>query len=251
MKQIITLSKIIASVCFLLTLSSCGKESDLAEKDAIIVATSADNPPYEYIQDGKIVGLDIDIITAIAKEAGKKIVIKNFDFPALLPSLATKNVDLVIAALTMTDARKEHIDFSNGYFSTTMSLMFKKGDNFKSIEDLRGKVIGVQSGTTWESYAKEITEKFPDIRIRSLYNNLVLIEELKVNGVDALIMEEMQVQKFSQNVENLDSFQLSETKSEFAIALPKNSELTDLINNAIKALQESGELKAIQEKWMK
>ncbi len=245
------LSKILTSICCLLALTSCGQDTNLADKDTIIVATSADNPPYEYIQDGKVVGLDIDAINAIGKELGKKIVVKNLDFPALLPSLATNNVDLIIAGLTMTEDRKLHVDFSDGYSSTAMAVMFKKADNFKSLDGLHDKVIGVQSGTTWEAYAKDLLLKFPDIRIKSLANNLVLVEELKASNVDAVIMEEMQVQKFEQNVENMASFSIVDTKGEFAIALPKGSELTALINGAIKKLKESGELKEIKEKWMK
>lgn len=244
------LSKIITSLFILLSLTSCSEEKDGAEKDTIVAATSADNPPYEYIQDGKVVGLDIDIINAIGKELGKKVVIKNLDFPALLPALSTNSVDLVTAALTATEERKEHIDFSNGYSSTSMAVLLKKGENIKSIEDLNGKVIGVQMSTTWETYVKDLAVRFPDIRIRSLANNLVLVEELKVGSVDAIIMEEMQVQKFVQNVEDLDSFSLADTKGEFAIAFPKNSTLTPLINNAIQKLQSEGVLKQIKEKWI-
>jgi len=244
------LSKIVTSIFLLLALTACNQEADLAEKDAIIVATSADNPPYEYIQDGKVVGLDIDVINAIGKELGRKIIVKNLDFPALLPSLSTKSVDLVIAALTMSDERKMHIDFSDGYSSTIMAMMFKKSDNFKSLTDLHGKVIGVQSGTTWEAYANDLATKFPDIRVRALSNNLVLIEELKVGSVDAIIMEEMQVRKFKQNVENLISFSLVDTQGEFAIAFPKGSELASIVNTAIKQLKDSGVLRDIKEKWL-
>ena len=245
------LSKILTSICLLLTLTSCGREENLADKDSLIVATSADNPPYEYIQEGKVIGFDIDIINAIGKELGKKVVIKNLDFPALLPSLSTHNVDLVIAALTMTEERKSHIDFSDGYAATAMAVMFKKEDGFKSLNNLNGKVVGVQSGTTWETYANSLVGKIPDIRIRSLANNLILVEELKVGNVDALIMEEMQVKKFEQNVPNLESFPLMDTKQEFAIALPKDSEVTAVINGAIKKLKESGEFVKIKEKWVK
>jgi ABC-type amino acid transport substrate-binding protein len=179
------------------------------------------------------------------------VIIKNLDFPALLPSLSAHNVDLVIAALTMTEARKAHIDFSEGYYSTAMAAMFKNSNNFKSVNDLHGKVIGVQSGSTWEAYANELVIKFPDIRVRALANNLVLVEELKSGNVDAIIMEEMQVQKFERNVENMASFLIANTHGEFAIAFPKGSELTTIVDAAIKKFKESGELNNIKEKWIK
>jgi ABC-type amino acid transport substrate-binding protein len=250
MRLLKMLSKIITSTLLFLCLASCSQEKDGAEKDTLIVATSADNPPYEYIQEGKIVGLDIDVINAIGKELGKKVVIKNLDFPGLLPVLSTNNVDLVISAITVTEQRRAHIDFSNAYSSTSMSVLFRQGENLKSIDELNGKVIGVQMGTTWEAYVKDLIIRFPDIRIRSLANNLVLVEELKAGSVDAIVMEGMQVQKFEQNIKDLASFPLIDTKGEFAIALPKNSRLTPMMNEAIQKLQSNGHLQQIKEKWV-
>ena len=245
------LLRIISCAILAFILSSCGDESkNSGEKDTIVIATSADNPPYEFIQNGKVVGLDIDIIEAIAKEMGKKLVIKNFDFPGLLPALTSNNIDAVIAALTVTEDRKTKVDFSDGYVSTSMSILFKKGENIKSIEDLESKVVGVQMGTTWESYAKELSDKINNIRVRSLSNNLVLVEELKLGTVDAIIMEEMQTEKFVSNVADMSSLILKDTKGEFAIALPKDSPLTAQFNEAIKKLQANGRLNEIKAKWL-
>lgn len=245
------LLRIISCAILSIMLCSCSDEAkNAADKDTIVVATSADNPPYEFIQDGKVVGLDIDIMQAISKEMGKKLVVKNFDFPGLLPALTSKNVDAVIAALTVTDERKTRVDFSDGYASTSMALLFRKNENLKSTNDLSSKVVGVLMGTTWESYAKELTAKINNMRVRSLSNNLVLVEELKSGTVDALIMEEMQVNKFMSNVAGLSNFTLHDTKGEFAIALPKDSQLTPLMNEAIKTLLLNGTLNEIKTKWL-
>ncbi|MEY3197146.1 MAG: Amino acid transporter substrate binding protein [Pseudomonadota bacterium] len=229
--------------------TSCGSKDSPDSKNSLTIATSADNPPYEYIQEGKVIGLDIDIINAIGLELDKKIIIKNLDFPGLLPALTTDSVDAVIAGLTMTDERKQKIDFSIGYVNTSMALLYKKTSNFKSVAELKEKIIGVQTGTTWEAYAKSLISS-TDIRIRSLANNLVLVEELKNSSVDAIIMESMQADKFTKNFPELASFQIDETLGEFAIALPKDSALTPIINDAIKKLQEKGELNKIKEKWL-
>ncbi len=245
------LRKIISYAILSIMLSSCGDDAKNAvDKDTIVVATSADNPPYEFIQDGKVVGLDIDIMQEIAKEMGKKLVVKNFDFPGLLPALTSNNVDAVIAALTITDERRTRVDFSDGYVSTSLAILFRKGENIKSTNDLESKVIGVQMGTTWEAYAKALSEKISNLRIRSLSNNLVLIEELKSGTVDALIMEEMQVSKFMANLTDMSSIILHDTKGEFAIALPKDSPLTPLMNDSIKKLLLNGTLNEIKTKWL-
>ena len=240
--------RIICFVFVAILLSSCSSESQ--DKDTIIVATSADNPPYEYIKDGKIIGLDIDIIEAIAKEMGKKIIIKNLDFPGLLPALSSNSLDLVIAGITATEERKRRVDFSLGYLNTVMAVLFKKSEKISSIKDFTGKVIGVQMGTTWESYAKELANNIPGIKIRSLANNLVLIEELKSGAIDLIIMEELQVNKFKVNVPDMESFVLDDTRGEFAIALPKDSSLTESINLVIKKMLDSGTIAQIKSKWL-
>lgn len=233
----------------MLMLVACSKSKEDSIPQ-IIVATSADNPPYEYIKDGKVIGFDIDVVNAIADSMGKKVIIKNLDFPALLPALATNNIDMVIAALSATENRKAHIDFSDGYASTMMSAMFAKKSNFKSIDDLVGKVIGVQAGTTWEGFVNDFVQKHPGTRGKSIANNLVLVEDLKSGNIDAVIMEEMQVAKFVQNNSDMTSFVIPETKQEFSIALPKGSELKNSLNEAIKKLRESGEFTKIKEKWV-
>jgi len=243
--------KIILPLILSIILSSCSPDTKNAEdKDTIVVATSADNPPYEYIQDGKVVGLDIDIMNDLAKKMGKKLVIKNLDFPGLLPALASNNIDAVIAALTVTEDRKSRVDFSDAYISTSMAVLFRKGEGLKSVKDLESKIIGVQTGTTWENYAKELSIKLNNVRLRSLSNNLVLVEELKTGTVDVIIMEEMQVAKFMSNIADMESFSLQDTKGEFAIALPKNSTLTPLINKAIEKLKTDGVLNDIKAKWL-
>ncbi|MGV2432821.1 MAG UNVERIFIED_CONTAM: ABC transporter substrate-binding protein [Rickettsiaceae bacterium] len=238
------------SIVFLFILASCSDNEEIINKDTLIVGTSADNPPYEYIQNGKIVGLDIDIIREIGNSIGKKIVIKNLDFPGLLPALTSKNVDLIIAGITVTDERKKKVDFSKGYISTEMAILYRKSDNFKSVNDLTKKLLGVQTGTTWEAYAKSLTEKITDMRIRSLSNNLILVEELKAGNIDAIIFEKMQVLKFVENIKELDSLSLEDTKGEFAIALPKDSPLTPIIDKAIDKLLLDNKLQEVKDKWL-
>jgi polar amino acid transport system substrate-binding protein len=243
--------RIISCAILSIILASCSDDEKTSlDKDIMVVATSADNPPYEYIQDGKIVGLDIDIIEAIAKEMGKKLVIKNFDFPGLLPALSSRSVDVVIAALTVTEERKTKIDFSTGYISSGMAILSRKDEKISSINDLEGKTLGVLMGTTWESYAKELSSKISNIRIRSLSNNLILVEELKTGSIDGVIMEELQVNIFMANVPNLEKFSLQDTKGEFAIALPKDSPLTQPMDEAIKKLQSNGILNNLKAKWL-
>ncbi len=215
----------------------------------IIVATSADNPPYEFIQDGQIVGLDIDIINAIAEKLEQKIVIKNFDFNGLLAALATKNSDIVIAGLSVTEERKKYVSFSTPYIETRVSVLYRLADEIKCIKDLENKVIGVQLGTTWEIIAKNLTKQV-NIKINSLSNNLMLVEELKTKAIDAVLLEELQAKQFIANNHQLGSFSLTEFGSSLAIAMEKNSKLMPQVNKAIMELEQDGTINRIRKKWL-
>jgi len=227
--------------------TSCSDSSQ--SEHEIIAATSADNPPYEFIQDGKVTGLDIDVIEAIGKALDKKIVIKNLDFPGLFPALSSSNVELAIAAISITPERQEHFDFSDIYATSSMGVLYKD-DVIKSATDLSGKIIGVQLGTTWEGAAKEIAGKMPGTIVRSLSNNLVLVEELKSGAVDAVILETAQLEKFIANNPELKSMPLPEYTSEFAIVAPKNSELIKSVNSTIDTLRKDGTLDKIKKRWL-
>lgn len=232
-------------------LTACsGPSDDFTNQDSIIVGTSADNPPYEFLKDGKVVGLDIDIINAIGEVLGKEIVIKNMDFPGLIPALTTGTIDAVVAGITVTEERKKRVDFSRGYVSTAMEIMFREDDNYARIEDFAEKNIGVQTGTTWEMYAKSLKERFPRLEITSLPSNMVLVESLKSGNIDAVIMEEVQVVKFKQKSKGLKSILLEDTQGEFAIATQKASGLAERINRAIDQLQLEGKLYPIKTKWL-
>ncbi|WP_342268185.1 ABC transporter substrate-binding protein [Candidatus Tisiphia endosymbiont of Empis tessellata] len=233
-------------ICCSFLMIGCDNQS---KEQNLIVATSADNPPYEFIQNGQIVGFDIDIINAIGEQIEKKVIIKNFDFNGLLASLTTENVDIVIAGLSVTEERKKHISFSVPYILTNVSILYRSADNLKNTGDLDNKAVGVQLGTTWAVIVQDLAKQF-NIRINYLSNNLMLVEELKSKVIDAVVLEASQSKKFIENNPDLASFGLTEFSSELAIAMPKNSKLIDSVNKAIAELTEDGTISRITKKWL-
>lgn len=227
-------------------LFACEKQKS---KDTLIVGTSADNPPYEFIQNGEIVGLDIDIINAIGERLNKKVIIKNFDFNGLLAALVSENIDVVIAALSATPERQKYISFSDNYGKTKLSILYRLEDNIQNVDDLNNKIVGAQLGSSWEKTAQELAQKM-NIKINSLSNNLMLVEELKSKVIDAVILEEFQSIKFKENNPNLASCTLEDLSSEFAIAMSKDSGLIKEINDAIDSLKKDGTLNKIMKKWL-
>ncbi len=221
------------------TLSSCNKNSD-----KLIIGTSADNPPYEYIKDNQIIGIDIDIIKEIAKILNKEIEIRNMEFNMLIPSLASGNVDIVIAGISVTEERRKNFDFSDTYLTSNIAILYID-KNITANSSMKNKILGAQLGSTWSNVAYTLSP-----RVRELSNNLILLEELKIGNIDAMVIEESQAKIFAEKYSNCNYFSIKQS-SDFAIILAKNSPLTSSINNAINQLKNNKFIETIKNEWIK
>jgi polar amino acid transport system substrate-binding protein len=237
--------KFVILVTLLFFMSSCSEKQD---QDTWIVATSPDNPPYEHIKDGEIEGFDIDLMIAIGKHVGKNIEFKNMEFQGLLAALATKNVDMVIAGMSITPERLARVDFSVPYTEATIAILFRKSDSYKEPSDLKNKMVGAQLGTIWSLIAHDMSIDH-SFKTKALSSNLMLVEELKTGRIDAVVIEESQANKFTQKNHQFSSFRLSQQSSSFAIALPKDSPEKKTIDQAIEALRNNGTIKSLSKKW--
>lgn len=241
-----SISRFIALLCFFIFVSGC----DNAEKDKeLIVGTSADNPPYEFIQNGKIIGLDIDIINNIGAHLGKRVIIKNMDFHGLIAALVNKQVDIVISGLSVTPEREARVQFSRPYTNATIAVLYRTDDKIKSTEDLRNKAIGAQLGTIWSKVAQDLSLKY-NLKVESLASNLILVERLRSKALDAVILEGVQAEKFIAKNELFGSFLITDILSQFAIATYRNPKLLSNINNSLIKFEEDGTLEKIRSKWL-
>lgn len=245
MQIYIKIYKIILVTILSCFLTSC---SDNTDKGTLIVATSADNPPYENMKNGEIVGFDIDLMNEVGKHLGKKIEFRNMEFYGILASLSAKNVDMAIAAMSVTTERQAMVDFSVPYTDARIAVLFRQKDHFNNPDSLKGKIIGAQLGTIWALIANEMSLKH-NFKTLSLANNLMLVEELKNERIDAMVLEEAQVVKFIEKNPMLASFSVKEYGSSFAIALPKDSPLKKDIDLAIEELKKNGTIDSLSKKW--
>ena len=237
--------KFLISFVLLFVLSACrGDQKD----DVLVVGISADNPPYEFMKDGEIVGFDIDFITELAKHLDKKVELKNMEFHSLLAALSSKHVDLVISGLSITDERQKQVDFSVPYTSAIVAVLYRKEDGFQQYEDMEKKKVGAQLGSIFSLIAHNLAAKC-QCEVSSLASNLMLIEELKSKRLDAIILEEAQAKKFIEMYPYLARFSLKEFSSSFAIAMPKGSLLRKNIDDSIKILKDNGTLDALEKRW--
>ncbi|OOM13873.1 ABC transporter substrate-binding protein [Clostridium saccharobutylicum] len=215
----------------------------IKSKGKLVIGTSADYPPYEFHKevDGKdeIVGFDIDIAKQFAKDLGVELEVKDMAFDGLLVALQSDKVDMVFAGMTPTEERKQNVDFSDMYYTATHRFIVRSGDETKitSMDDLKGKKIGVQKGSIQEGIAKD---NFDAADIKSLDKVTDLILDLKNNKVDAVLAElpvaEINVEKNS-GIAMVKDLVVKDPDGGVAIAMKKDSpELRDAINNTIKTL---------------
>ncbi len=231
----------------MLIISACNKET--TNNASIIVGTSADNNPYEFIQDQQIVGFDIDLIQEIGKKLGRKVEIKSMNFNGLIPALVSKDMDLAIAGITETNERKINIDFSSPYDKANVSLISTEQLKIHSINDLENKILGSQIGSTWYQTATSIANKINGVKVKALSSNLLLIEEVKLGNIDAIVLETSQASKIIGMYNQLNKFELDEAETYLSIAFPKNSDLKESVDKVILELQNNGYLESLRKKW--
>ncbi|TYR82486.1 transporter substrate-binding domain-containing protein [Priestia megaterium] len=234
--------------------SNSSSSSDEKNTKVLKMGTSADYPPFEYIDtakgDSEPVGFDIDLAKAIGKELGYEVKVVDMEFGSLIPSLQSKKVDLVLAGMTPTEERKKNVDFSDVYYEAKNVLVSKKEAPVDNIEALNGKTVGVQTASIQEDEAKTLSKEV-DIKIESRDRIPQLIQEMKSNRIDVAIIEDTVAKGY---VEKDDTLQLAETGREesnkgSAIAFPKDSKLTEEFNRVLNEMKENGELEELVIKW--
>ncbi|MCC8180358.1 MAG: basic amino acid ABC transporter substrate-binding protein [Planctomycetes bacterium] len=225
--------------------------SAMAFSGEVIVGTNAEFMPFEYTDDdNNIIGYDIDIINAVGKAAGFEVVMSNLAFDTLVEGLESGKLDAVISGMTITEARKLKIDFSEPYYNAAQVIVVQDGTpGFTKIEDVKGKLIGVQLGTTGAGMAEEVMgENNPDLKQFRKYNEV--FTELKLGRIDAIVVDLPVAQAY---VRSLDGIRISSpamSEEEYGIAVKKgNKALLDQINAGLRAIRESGEYDRITEKW--
>lgn len=228
--------------------------STQAFAETLKVGTHPTFAPFEFSdQDGNVIGFDLDVIKAIAKANGDEIQIESMPFDGLIPSLLTGNIDVIISGMTITDARKRRVLFTDGYYDSNLSYLIKKdkADVYTSAEALKGKTVCVQIGTTGHAFADTITPG----NVKALNNESDAILELSNGGCEAVI-NDRPVNLYYLKKSNLDTLvdvvdpKFKENVDSFGIAVRKgNNELLEKLNKGLKDLQASGELDKIHVKW--
>ena len=220
--------------------------------EKLYVGTNPEFYPFEYLENGKIVGFDADLIEAIGNKLGKEIVWKNIAFDGLLPALQSKKIDVIIAGMTATEERKKFVNFSEPYFTSSQVIILnsenKESLKIKSYNDLPNHTVGVVLGYTGDV----AISKVPNVNIQRFNGASEAIMALKAKKVQAVIIDSEPAKNYVQNNKGLQLISTDIAKEEYSIAVSKdNTQLAEEINNAYKALVEDGSYQKLMDKYFK
>ncbi|WP_413467437.1 ABC transporter substrate-binding protein/permease [Pleurocapsa sp. FMAR1] len=217
------------------------------------MVTSADYPPYEFrdtASGNKIIGFDVDIANYIAKELGFELKISDTDFNGIIPALQSGRADFAMAGMTPTAERKKNVDFSGIYYEAKNTIVAKKGSNLIKPQDLAGKTVGVQLGSTQEEAAKTLTKEVKGMPTKSLNKTSEIIQEVKAGRVDAAIIEDTIAKGFVAANPDLEFKTIPNTEEAgSAIAFPKDFPFVNDFNRVLEEMKESGKLEGLVNKW--
>jgi ABC-type amino acid transport substrate-binding protein len=221
-----------------------------AAKPELNVGTDATYAPFETIDSsGKYVGLDMELIQMIADEMGMELKLQNIGWDGIIPGLMNGNYDCLISAMTITAERKKQINFSKPYFTIKQAIIVKVDNKtVKGPEDLVGKTVAVQNGTTGDLYASKIK----NIKMKRFDTNPQAVQELLNNNADAAIMDDLVAAIAIQNNKGkLKFIEIKNIEKElYGIGVKKgNDQLLQKINKAIDTLTKNGKLDALIKKY--
>ena len=218
--------------------SAAAGELTTVEAGKLTMATNATFPPYEMTTDaGEFEGIDIETAQAIADKLGLELQIDDMDFDAALLSVQQGKADIVMAGVTVTDERKAVMDFSDSYATGIQSIIVPEGSDIASPDDLAGKKIGTQRGTTGYIYC---TDDFGEDAVVAYDSGLTAVQALNNGQVDAVVIDNAPAKEYVAANPGLKVLETSYAEEDYAIGMAKGSSLEDVVNAALEELKEIG-----------
>lgn len=230
----------------------CGEEAveENTEVKVLTMGTNAAFPPYEMVdENGAIIGIDAEIAAAIAEKMGMTLEIKDMAFDSLITAVSSGAVDVVLAGMTVTEERMEAVNFSESYATGIQVVIVTEGSEIATIEDLAGKKIGVQTGTTGDIYC---SGDYGEEAIARYDNGAIAVQALQNGQVDCVVIDNEPAKAFVEANEGLKILETEYITENYAAAIAKeNTELLEAFNAALAELQADGTIDAIIGKYIK
>lgn len=225
-----------------------GATSDTALDDIIVMGTNAEFEPFEYRDGLEIVGFDIEVAQKVAEKLGKELKIEDMSFDSLIMALNTDKIDFIAAGMTATNERKTQVDFSDSYFNSKQMIIVKaEENNITTSEDLVGKKVGVQLGTTSDLFVSD-TEGIAEVV--QFQTGTQAVMDLKNGKIDAVVIDAEPAKKMTEGQSDLKLLDAPFLEEEYAIAVKKgNEDILKAINETLVDIKADGTYDKIYEKY--
>ena len=230
--------------------SACGKKesASMTVNDGVLtMATNAYFPPYEYYEGEEVVGIDADIAQAIADKLGLELKIEDMEFDSIITAVQTGKADMGLAGMTVTDERKQSVNFSDSYATGIQVVIVTEDSDITTVDDLAGKKIGTQRGTTGYIYC---SDDFGDENVVAYDDGLTAVQALNNGQVDAVVIDNAPAKEYVAANPGLKILETSYAEEDYAIGMAKGSALEDAINKALEELKADGTLQSIVDKYI-
>lgn len=229
------MKKIFLVLMLTLLLTGCGKNDD-----ELVMVTEAGFAPYEYYEGGEIVGVDIDIANEIAKELGKKLVIKDIAFDSIVNEVKSGKADFAAAGISYSDERAKEVDFTVNYATSKQVVIVTEDSDISLPEQIKDKKVAVQLGSIADTY---VTENYKAATITRQKKYLAAIQDLKTGKVDCVVMDELPAQEILKENSGLKILDKELTQDKYGMIVKKgNKELLDSINKVLNRLISEGKI---------
>ena len=215
----------------------------------LTMGTNAAFPPYEFYEGEEIVGIDAEIAGLLAEKLGLKLEIMDMDFSAIVTSVQTGGVDIGLAGMTVTEERLENVNFTNSYATGVQVIIVKEDSEIASADDLEGKLIGVQEGTTGYTFC---SEDFGEENVLAYTNGATAVQNLINGSVDCVVIDQQPAISCVEANEGLKILETEYVIEDYAAAVAKeNTALLEALNTALDELIEDGSIQAVLDKYIK
>lgn len=261
MKKFAKVLSLVLALAMVFAFAACSKapatddgKLKTVEDGKLIMATNAEFPPYEFYDGEKVVGIDAEVAALIAEKLGLTLEIKDVDFDSIIPGVQQGKYDMGMAGMTVSEERQKKVNFSSSYAKGVQVVIVPENTDIKSLDDITGKKIGVQQGTTGDIYASDTPENggYGEDAVVRYQNGALAVEGLKGGKVDCVIIDNEPAKAYVAANEGLAILETEYANEDYAICFAKdNDALQKAVNDALEALIADGSVQKVVDKYIK
>ena len=219
-------------------------------QDVLNVGSYPNNPPFEFkAESGNFEGFEVDIVTEAAKRAGMTVDIQAYDFQPLFAATSSKRIDVAISSITITPERLGSQSFTQPYYDSDMGVAAKTDGAVKGLADLKGKIVGVLSGSTGDKWSKENQEKYGFTEVKGYNTQQDVLLDLTAGRVDGVVSDVPGMEYAFTKMQGLAVVERIKTGEQYGLMMTKDHPLLGKINDALTEMKKDGTLQAIHKKW--